>query len=149
MKQDSVKPQFDAISGFILDPDLVIPEDALHHCSTLLIDTLGVAAGATALEVGNIARDFACDFHAAGSDANAAHMLFDGRRVSLPGAAWALATQIDNLDGHDGFNPTKGHIGCAVTRMSKRGICENDNEACGQAMSHGGFPSEMNRSANV
>ena len=114
MKQDSVKPQFDAISGFILDPDLVIPEDALHHCSTLLIDTLGVAAGATALEVGNIARDFACDFHAAGSDANAAHMLFDGRRVSLPGAAWALATQIDNLDGHDGFHPAKGHIGCAV-----------------------------------
>ncbi len=91
-----------------------MPDAALRHCATLLIDTLGVAAGATALEVGDIARDFAADFHGAGAEANAAHMLFDGRRVGLPGAAWALATQIDNLDGHDGYNPTKGHIGCAV-----------------------------------
>lgn len=106
--------QFAAIAEFALNRDLDIPNDALRHTSTLLIDTLGVAAGATVLEVGTIARDFAADFHGAGSDANAAHMLFDGRRVSLPGAAWALATQIDNLDGHDGFNPVKGHIGCAV-----------------------------------
>ena len=41
-------------------------------------------------------------------------MLFDGRRVSPAGAAYAAATQIDNLDAHDGFNPVKGHIGCAV-----------------------------------
>ena len=41
-------------------------------------------------------------------------MLFDGRPASLPGAAFAAATQIDNLDAHDGYNPTKGHIGCAV-----------------------------------
>ncbi|NRB32827.1 MAG: MmgE/PrpD family protein, partial [Rhizobiaceae bacterium] len=27
---------------------------------------------------------------------------------------FAAATQIDNLDAHDGYNPTKGHIGCAV-----------------------------------
>jgi len=114
MIQDTVSPQFDAIARFTLDPVLAVPEAALRHCATLLIDTLGVAAGGTDLEVGHIARDFACDFHGAGSDAMAAHMLFDGRRVSLPGAAWALATQIDNLDGHDGYNPTKGHIGCAV-----------------------------------
>ena len=41
-------------------------------------------------------------------------MMFDGRRVSLAGAAFAVATQIDNLDGHDGYSPTKGHIGVAV-----------------------------------
>ncbi len=105
---------FAAIADFALGADLSIPDHALQHCSTLLIDTLGVAAGATVLEVGHIARDFAVDFHAAGSPENAASMLFDGRKVSLPGAAWALATQIDNLDGHDGFNKTKGHIGCAV-----------------------------------
>jgi 2-methylcitrate dehydratase PrpD len=34
--------------------------------------------------------------------------------ASLPGAAFALASQIDNLDAHDGLNETKGHIGCAV-----------------------------------
>ena len=105
--------QFNVIADFVLAP-LAVPEPALRHCATLLIDTLGVAAGATALEVGRIARDHAVDFHAAGSPETAATMLFDGRRASLPGAAWALATQIDNLDGHDGYNPTKGHIGCAV-----------------------------------
>ena len=106
--------QFSRIADFVLDPDLAVPDAAMRHCATLLIDTLGVAAGATSLEVGRIARDFAVDFHAAGGQANAAHMLFDGRKVSLPGAAWALASQIDNLDGHDGYNPVKGHIGCAV-----------------------------------
>ncbi len=106
--------QFAQIAEFALSREIEVPEAALQHTATLLIDTLGVAAGATLLDVGRIARDFAVDFHAAGSDANAAHMLFDGRKVSLPGAAWALATQIDNLDGHDGFNPVKGHIGVAV-----------------------------------
>jgi 2-methylcitrate dehydratase PrpD len=43
-----------------------------------------------------------------------ASLLFDGRKASVAGAAFAAATQIDNLDGHDGYNPTKGHIGCAV-----------------------------------
>jgi 2-methylcitrate dehydratase PrpD len=41
-------------------------------------------------------------------------MLFDGRRASIAGAAYAAATQTDNLDGHDGYSPTKGHIGVAV-----------------------------------
>jgi 2-methylcitrate dehydratase PrpD len=40
--------------------------------------------------------------------------MFDGRKASIPGAAFATASQIDNLDAHDGYNPTKGHIGCAV-----------------------------------
>lgn len=106
--------QFAAIADFALGDLSHVPEDALSHAAMLLIDTLGVAVGAMELEVGQIARDFAVDFHGAGSTANAAPMLFDGRVVSIPGAAWALATQIDNLDGHDGYNPTKGHIGCAV-----------------------------------
>ncbi len=106
--------QFKSIADFVLTRDLPVPEAALRFASTLLIDTLGIAAGAVALDVARIARDFAADFHGTGSPANAATMLFDGRRVSLPGAAWALATQIDNLDGHDGYNPTKGHIGVAV-----------------------------------
>lgn len=106
--------QFTAIADFVLNPDLIVPEEALKFTATLLIDTLGVAAGAVALDVATIARDFAVDFHAAGGAGNAAPMLFDGRSVSLPGAAWAAATQIDNLDGHDGYNPTKGHIGVAV-----------------------------------
>ena len=34
--------------------------------------------------------------------------------MSIAGAGYAAATQTDNLDGHDGYNPTKGHIGVAV-----------------------------------
>lgn len=106
--------QFAQIAEFALTRELAVPEHAMRHAATLLIDTLGVAAGATRLKVGGIAREFAVDFHGAGRAEFAAPMLFDGREVSMPGAAWALATQIDNLDGHDGYYPTKGHIGCAV-----------------------------------
>lgn len=106
--------RFARIAEFALNRELPVPEVVLRHAATLLIDTLGVAAGATRLRVGRIARDFAADYHGAGDAAHAAPMLFDGRCVALPGAAWALATQIDNLDAHDGLMPTKGHIGCAV-----------------------------------
>ncbi|WP_297769456.1 MmgE/PrpD family protein [uncultured Roseovarius sp.] len=91
-----------------------MPEPVLLQAATLLIDTLGVAAGATSLDAGRIARDFACDFHGSTRDENSATLMFDGRRCSTPGAAWAMATQIDNLDAHDGLNATKGHIGCAA-----------------------------------
>jgi 2-methylcitrate dehydratase PrpD len=79
-----------------------------------LIDTLGVAAGAVSMEAGVIARNHAVRFHAASRAEDTATVLFDGRRASLSGAAFAAASQIDNLDAHDGYNPTKGHIGCAV-----------------------------------
>ncbi|MFK7837371.1 MAG: MmgE/PrpD family protein [Sulfitobacter sp.] len=73
-----------------------------------------MAAGAVHMTPGQIARDHAVRFMAAGSEADAATLLFDGRRASIPGVCFAIATQIDNLDAHDGYNPTKGHIGCAV-----------------------------------
>jgi len=105
--------KFDDIADFTLEAPK-IPDSALDFAATLLIDTLGVTAGAAVLEVGHIARNHAVRFMAAGSDTDAATLLFDGRRASLPGAAFASATQTDNLDAHDGFNPVKGHIGCAV-----------------------------------
>lgn len=111
---DSMAPDhFDRIADFALG-DTVIPDSALAMAATLLIDTIGVAAGAAGLEAGLIARDFAVEFLAAGTPTSSARLLFDGRQASLAGAAYANATQIDNLDGHDGYNPTKGHIGCAV-----------------------------------
>ncbi len=104
--------QFDAIADFVAHPR--VPDSARSMAALLLVDTLGVGAGAHPLEPARIARDFAVDFHGAAQPANAAPLLFDGRTASIPGAAFAAATQIDNLDGHDGYNPTKGHIGCAV-----------------------------------
>jgi len=106
--------QFERIADFVFNCRDEIPEQALKMASTLLIDTIGIAAGAAKLESGIIARDHAFSFHAAGNNNYAARMMFDGRNTSIPGAAFASATQIDNLDGHDGYNPTKGHIGCAV-----------------------------------
>ncbi|MEL6451975.1 MAG: MmgE/PrpD family protein [Pseudomonadota bacterium] len=104
---------FDEIAGFALGP-CDVPEAALDYAATLLLDTLGVAAGAAPMQAGRLARAHVRRFHPAGADADAATLIFDGARVSLPGAIFAAATQIDNLDAHDGYNPTKGHIGCAV-----------------------------------
>ncbi|MDQ2088753.1 MmgE/PrpD family protein [Marimonas arenosa] len=104
---------FAPIADFVLGaPD--IPDSAYDMAATLLIDTIGITAAAAGLDAGQIARDHAAAFHAAGAPEHAAPMLFDGRPVSIPGAAFAAATQTDNLDGHDGLNATKGHIGCAV-----------------------------------
>lgn len=103
----------DAVAAFALGRG-AIPEPVLARSALLLVDTLAVAAGAAGLDVARIAADHAVRFHAAPDPRDAAAILFDGRRASLPGAAFAGATAIDNLDAHDGYNPTKGHIGCAV-----------------------------------
>lgn len=104
---------FDPIARFVVEAR-DIPENALQMAALLLVDTLGVAAGATHMAPAQIARAHAHRFLRAGTPDDTATMLFDGRQASLVGAAFAAATQIDNLDAHDGYNPTKGHIGCAV-----------------------------------
>ncbi|MEO0390128.1 MAG: MmgE/PrpD family protein [Pseudomonadota bacterium] len=100
--------RFDQVAQFIEAPNP--PDSARAFAATLLIDTLAVCAGAKDLEVGRIVRNHAVA-HLGG---DAATVLFDGRRASIPGACFASASQTDNLDAHDGLNPTKGHIGCAV-----------------------------------
>jgi len=101
------------LADFVLGP-LDPPDEVLDFAATLMLDTLGVAAGAVGMEPGRIARDHAVRFNAAPDPRDAATLLFDGRHAAIPGAAYALASQIDNLDAHDGLNATKGHIGCAV-----------------------------------
>jgi 2-methylcitrate dehydratase PrpD len=91
-----------------------IPEEARAHAALLLLDTLGVAAAARDTEAGRIVREMSVRHYAPGPGAEVSHILFDGRPASIPGAAFAAASQTDNLDAHDGFNPTKGHIGVAV-----------------------------------
>ena len=91
-----------------------IPPEVRHFGMLLLLDTLGVAAAARDMEASNIARETALDLYAARASGPAARMLFDGREASVVGAAFAAAAQIDNLDAHDGYNPTKGHIGVVM-----------------------------------
>jgi len=76
-----------------------------------LLDTLGICAASAPMEAGIKGRNIATQLYAASDASTAATMLFDGRSVSLAGALYAAANQTDNLDGHDGYNPTKGHIG--------------------------------------
>lgn len=96
-----------------LKPD-AIPAHVMHRAALLFLDTLGVAIGATPMEAGTIGRETAAVLFGSQDPKNSARMLFDGRRVSIAGAAFAAATGIDNLDAHDGYNPTKGHIGVVV-----------------------------------
>ncbi len=96
-----------------LDP-AAIPAEVLDHARFLLLDTLGIAIAAGPMEAGVIARDSATLLYGSSDPSCSARMLFDGRTVSIAGAAFAVATQIDNLDGHDGYQPTKGHIGVVV-----------------------------------
>ncbi len=107
--------RFTPVSDFVLSrPADQIPDSAREAAALMLLDTLGIAIGAGPMQAGRIARDCAVALYGAGEPGLSARMLFDGRRVSVAGAAYAAATQIDNLDGHDGYNPTKGHIGVVI-----------------------------------
>lgn len=107
-----------------------IPASARERAALMLLDTLGICAASGPMEAGVLARDTAALLYAAGDEAHAARMLFDGRKVSLAGAVYASATQIDNLDGHDGYNPTKGHIG-VVAAPTLAALAENRPEITG------------------
>lgn len=92
-------------------PVSAFPATAMEAAALQFLDTMGIVVASGPMAAGVIARDVAAMLYSAGPGGPSARMLFDGRRVSLAGAAFAAATQTDNLDGHDGYQPTKGHIG--------------------------------------
>lgn len=91
-----------------------MPNEVLSTTTLYLLDCIGVLAAAGQLEAGRIARRHAVHHWSAGEGAPSARILFDGRKASLPGAAFAMATQLDNLDAHDGWQASKGHAGAAL-----------------------------------
>ncbi|MEM8749674.1 MAG: MmgE/PrpD family protein [Pseudomonadota bacterium] len=106
---------FEAVAKFVRNTDADdIPDRVLQTAKLLTLDLIGVLAAAAKLDAGVIARNHAANHWAAGEGAPKARMLFDGRPVSLPGFAFAMATQLDNLDAHDGWQPSKGHAGAAL-----------------------------------
>nr|WP_217353908.1 MmgE/PrpD family protein [Ruegeria arenilitoris] len=110
-----VTDTFDKVANFTLDSRAQdFPDSTLKAAALMTLDTLGIAIGSGPMDAGRIARESALALYGAGEPRLSARMMFDGRRVSVAGAAYAAATQTDNLDGHDGYNPTKGHIGVAV-----------------------------------
>ncbi|RYE31226.1 MAG: MmgE/PrpD family protein, partial [Hyphomicrobiales bacterium] len=83
-----------------------------HQARRCLLDLVGVAAGGRRTELSRIAHDFAVDH--LGTGRKGARILFDGRKASASGAAFAGATTIDSFDAHDGHALTKGHAGVAI-----------------------------------
>lgn len=112
---DTPSGAFDRIARFNADLRFEdIPEDVRHMAALYMLDLIGVAAAGGQLDAGRIARDHAVKHWAPGPGAPSARLLFDGRSASLPGFGFAMATQIDNLDAHDGWQPSKGHAGAAL-----------------------------------
>ncbi len=86
-----------------------LPDPVKTQTKLCLLDLIGIAAGAHGLPLSQIIRD-----HAAETFGGPLPMLFDPRHASAAGVALATGMTIDALDGHDGYNPAKGHIGCPL-----------------------------------
>ncbi|TMI10715.1 MAG: MmgE/PrpD family protein [Betaproteobacteria bacterium] len=89
-----------------------LPDDVVASAQRHLLDLIGVAAAGSRTRAAAIASAYAAT-QLCGRDRNA-RILFDGRRSGLAGAAFAGASTIDALDGHDGHVLTKGHAGAAI-----------------------------------
>ena len=86
-----------------------LPQEVRQQSKLCLLDLIGVGAGGAGTKLSRIIRDYsALDM------SGALPMMFDGRGASAAGVALAGGMTIDALDGHDGFNPAKGHAGCGL-----------------------------------
>lgn len=86
-----------------------IPAHVRHQAKRCLLDTIGVAIGGRQTDASRIIYD-----HAALCFGGQGGVLwFDGRALSMPGAALAHGMTIDSLDLHDSCRPVKGHAGVA------------------------------------
>ena len=89
-----------------------VPEDVVAQAKRCLRDLIGIAAGAAHLTSSRMTATYAATKMTSAD--TQARLLFDGRRASRAGAAFAGAATIDALDGHDGHVLTKGHAGVAA-----------------------------------
>jgi 2-methylcitrate dehydratase PrpD len=99
--------------AFIHDLRLAdLPADVVHQARRCLLDLIGVAAAGRQTELSRIVHGFA--LRQMGTSEGGARLIFDGRRASAAGAAFAGASTIDSFDAHDGHPLTKGHAGVAI-----------------------------------
>jgi 2-methylcitrate dehydratase PrpD len=104
-----------------------LPHDVVRQAQRCLLDLIGVAGAGTTTRMSAIARDYAAT-HLCGGE-RSSRILFDGRRSSSAGAAFAGATTIDSIDAHDGHPFTKGHAGVAIfpALLALADVRANDN----------------------
>ena len=86
------------------------PADVLARLERLLRDFVACSVAGRVTETARIAADYASAQHP-GDDATA---LFDGRRLSTTGAAFANGVLANALDFDDGHRLVKGHPGACV-----------------------------------
>lgn len=86
-----------------------LPGDVVLQAKRCLLDLIGIAAGGSRTPGAAIVAHYA-----ATQLAGTTRILLDGRGAGVAGAAFAGASTIDALDGHDGHVLTKGHAGVAV-----------------------------------
>src|SRR6185436_5417509 len=89
-----------------------LPSDVVASAQRCLLDLIGVAGAGSRTPASAVINAYASTQMA--GRGREARVLFDGKRASLAGAAFAGAATIDALDGHDGHVLTKGHAGVAV-----------------------------------
>jgi 2-methylcitrate dehydratase PrpD len=108
-------PAFEKVAAFTRELRFDdIPSEVTQTAVLLTLDLIGVLVAAEKLDASRIARTHAVKHWAPGPQAPSATLLFDGRVASVPGFCFAMATQIDNLDAHDGWQPSRGHAGAAL-----------------------------------
>jgi 2-methylcitrate dehydratase PrpD len=90
-----------------------LPLDVVAQARRCLLDLIGVAAAGSRTSAAQIVNNYAAT-QLRSSERTEARMMFDGRRASPAGAAFAGATTIDSFDAHDGHVLTKGHAGVVV-----------------------------------
>jgi len=86
-----------------------LPVEIRLRAELCLLDLIGVAIGGSTTKLSSIIRT-----HAATQFGGSHAMLFDARPTSAAGLALSAGMTIDALDGHDGYNPAKGHVGCGL-----------------------------------
>jgi 2-methylcitrate dehydratase PrpD len=87
-----------------------VPPHVRRHLGLLLLDHAAVCEGGRLAPASRIAAEHASEVY--GGDA--ATSLYDGRRLSVPGAAFANGVLANALDHDDGHRLTKGHPGAIV-----------------------------------
>jgi 2-methylcitrate dehydratase PrpD len=104
----AVAAQVDAFARELSWAD--VPSHVQRQLGLLLLDHAAICEGGRLAPASRIAAEHASEIY--GGDA--ATSLLDGRRLSVPGAAWANGVLANALDFDDGHRLTKGHPGAIV-----------------------------------
>jgi 2-methylcitrate dehydratase PrpD len=89
-----------------------IPAEVRRQARRVLLDLIGAAAAGRSTASAGIVYSFAAAHCAAG--AQGARLPFDGRRVSLPGAAMAGGAAIEAAETGDDHRAARGHAGAVI-----------------------------------